>query len=564
MRNKLFYILLGLIFVIAFALRFNKLGMIPTGFYQDESAIGYNAYSIMLTGKDEYGKYMPSYFKSFGDYKLPIYIYLTIIPIKIFGLNEFAVRFPSAFFGFLTVMVFYFFVKELSKNRNLAITSTAFLAVNPWSLDYNRGTFEVNIALFLYVLGGFFLQRAFNKKTKGLFIAGTICFIIGIYSYNLTRLLSFLLYILFILINKQHLKSIGKTEVILTAVSTILLLVPFLGTLFGNGGFSSASGTFIFSSAAVQAPLIEFRSYLIDLPSFYTKLFFNKLLLTLWQYFNNVTAYFSTSFFFVSGSSHGNHGIGNFGEFYLIELPFIILGINRIFKEKLRWGFVLIIWGITVILIASLTREIPHATRSFFLIAPVEILSAFGFLLTLNWRKNLKHYIYRFILVSVISLFALYNVIYYFTSYYVRFPVLYAKSWRLEDKTLSLYLKENEHKYSKIIFDRNAGFIYTSLLFYLPFSPSEFQGTVIREPDDSEGFSAVTSFGKYEFKDVKWPNDYKNNTNSLIITTADRKPNDIPPAKTFYYPKRPIVFSVKEKIMQYSIEEIAYVLVETK
>ena len=89
-------ILLG-IFVIAFILRFYKLGDVPNGLYQDETSIGYNAYSIMTTGKDEYGKIFPLYFKSFGDYKLPIYIYSAIIPIKLFGLNAFAVRFPSAF-----------------------------------------------------------------------------------------------------------------------------------------------------------------------------------------------------------------------------------------------------------------------------------------------------------------------------------------------------------------------------------------------------------------------------------------------------------------------------------
>ena len=74
----------------------------------------------------------------------------------------------------------------------------------------------------------------------------------------------------------------------------------------------------------------------------------------------------------------------------------------------------------------------------------------------------------------------------------------------------------------------------------------------------------VKSFGKYEFKQVIWPYDYQNNKNTLIITTAEKKPNDIPLLKTFYYPLRPIVFSLKEQIVEYPIEEISYVLVETK
>ena len=105
--------------------------------------------------------------------------------------------------------------------------------------------------------------------------------------------------------------------------------------------------------------------------------------------------------------------------------------------------------------------------------------------------------------------------------------------------------------------------MYTSLLFYLSYTPLGFQNTVIRDPDDSEGFSFVRSFGKYEFRDVDWPNDYKKKR-MLFITTADRKPLEVPPLVTFYYPKKPVVFSVKEKVISFPIEEIAYVLVETK
>src|SRR5947207_1451338 len=102
--NKLYLGLLIIIFVIAFALRFYRLGEIPNGLYQDETAIGYNAYSIDKTGRDEHAVAYPIYFKSFGDYKLPVYVYATVVSEKLFGVNAFAVRFPSAFFGFLSVI----------------------------------------------------------------------------------------------------------------------------------------------------------------------------------------------------------------------------------------------------------------------------------------------------------------------------------------------------------------------------------------------------------------------------------------------------------------------------
>ena len=100
-----FWLLLSVFFISALALRFYKFGEIPVGFNRDEASIGYTAYSLLKTGKDEYGKSFPLSFKSFGDWKLPLYPYLVTPFIKIFGLSEFAVRLPSALFGVLTVIV---------------------------------------------------------------------------------------------------------------------------------------------------------------------------------------------------------------------------------------------------------------------------------------------------------------------------------------------------------------------------------------------------------------------------------------------------------------------------
>src|SRR5690242_9071239 len=135
MKNKVYLFLFVIILFLGIFLRFYKLGQIPNGFYQDESAIGYNAFSIMQTGRDEHGVFSPLYFKSFGDYKLPVYIYSTIIPIQLFGLNEFAIRFPSAFFGALTLLVFYLFAFELTQDKKISLLATLLLSINPWSLD---------------------------------------------------------------------------------------------------------------------------------------------------------------------------------------------------------------------------------------------------------------------------------------------------------------------------------------------------------------------------------------------------------------------------------------------
>src|SRR5438046_3421794 len=116
MKSKVF--LIAILF-IASLLRLWNLGSVPPSPDWDEVALGYNAYSIMQTGRDEYGKFMPIVLQSFDDYKPAIYIYSIIPLIPVFGLDIIAVRLPSAVFGILTVLATYFLVMELFKRKGL-------------------------------------------------------------------------------------------------------------------------------------------------------------------------------------------------------------------------------------------------------------------------------------------------------------------------------------------------------------------------------------------------------------------------------------------------------------
>ncbi len=561
MKNKIHYILLIIVLLVGFFFRFYKLGEVPNGFYQDESAIGYNAYSIIHTGKDEHGQTLPLYFKSFGDYKLPVYIYATIPAIQLFGMTEFAVRFPSALFGFLTLIVMYLFVRELTDNKNLALVATAFMAINPWSLDYNRATFEVSISLFLFVLGAWLIILSYKRKIPGMFLIGTLCFILDIYTYNLTRLLSPLLYIVCVASFFKK-RTVSKKEYIITFILCIIALVPFIKTIFGQGGISSAGGTLLFSSAVVRAPMIEMKSYLANNP-LVSRILLSMPVQMAWQYILNIFSYLSIPFFFISGSTHGNHGIGNVGQFYVFELLFMIVGIVVSIQKKYSWRNFIFAWAILTILVAALTRDIPQATRSFFLILPLEMLSAVGIITTYEFLIKIKSPIVKYVSLGIGAIIIVYAVSYYFASYYGRFPIAYAKAWRQQDKALSLYLKENQQKYDKIIIDTNSGFIYSSLLFFQQYSPQDFQKTAVWTPDDSEGMSSPISFGKYELRNIDWSKDLAS-PRTLIITTTDKKPENVAPLASFAYPTRPVVIADKQEIIAYPVTDYAYVAVETK
>jgi len=138
-RNK--FIISGIIITLfGFFSRLLRLGSVPISLHWDEAALGYNAFSILKTGRDEYGQLFPLIFKSFGDYKPGLYVYLAAFSEAIFGLNEFAVRLPSAVFGSLAIFLLFLVVKELFsgfKGREaVALIASFVLATSPWHYHY--------------------------------------------------------------------------------------------------------------------------------------------------------------------------------------------------------------------------------------------------------------------------------------------------------------------------------------------------------------------------------------------------------------------------------------------
>ena len=138
--KKIAIIVFIAIVLIGFTLRFYNLGSTPNSLNWDEVSWGYNAYSILKTGMDEYGKIMPLSFQAFGDFKQPIYVYLTSISIAIFGLSAFSVRFASAFLGVLTIPLVFFLTRELFRKHDkvdaVSLFAMLFFAISPWSNQY--------------------------------------------------------------------------------------------------------------------------------------------------------------------------------------------------------------------------------------------------------------------------------------------------------------------------------------------------------------------------------------------------------------------------------------------
>lgn len=138
----------------------------PPGFYIDESSISYNAYTISQTGRDEFGQSWPLYFRAFGDYKNPVYIYLLAGIYRITGPSILAARLLSAAAGFLAALALGLLAARVSKRRDgldVGWLVAVMALFTPWIFEMSRVVLEV--ALYPLVIA-LFLLCAHHASTK--------------------------------------------------------------------------------------------------------------------------------------------------------------------------------------------------------------------------------------------------------------------------------------------------------------------------------------------------------------------------------------------------------------
>jgi 4-amino-4-deoxy-L-arabinose transferase-like glycosyltransferase len=561
MRNKV-YLTVFLVILFGSLIRLLFLDKIPAGLAQDETSIGYNAYSILKTGKDEYGIRMPVFFKAFGDYKLPVYIYLSVLSIKIFGLNEWGVRIPSAIFGSLTLILYFFVLRELfpqKKHLKPVVLSLLVLSVNPWHIFFSRAAFEVIPALFFMLSGFYLLLKGNLKNTPWLYAFSVILFGVSAYTYNICRLLSPVIFTAtFLFIKKDSITKVIFKHYILIFFSALVTFFPYLLSL--SQSTKGLTGTFLFTNIVNRIFAVEFRSYVWLKSPWLARIFTPIPVLLLWEYIRNILLYLSGSFFFVNGPEHLNHTLGINGLFYPFEVITIIVGIVTLLKLNKSFKL-LILWTVSTIFISAATREAPFATRSFFLIFPLTVFSGFG--ITRLFEKIVtyknKYLKFLYLMISLILLYLSFVPVVF--SYLYRFPVVYAKNWRSTEKNVALFIKNKIDEYDGIVIDPNSTVKYTTLLFYLAYPPDKFLHESKRAPDTNEGFSNVLSFGKIRFG-ITWHLDLAEK-NNLIITSANDLPLYLEACKKWSYPTRPVVVNNDEKIAVSFIDEAAFSAVDT-
>ncbi len=117
--NKTKYTVYFLLAAVLYFIFFHRLGTYPIRTW-DESVYAVYSYEML-----ESGNYLVPHLNGQIDYlndKPPLFFWSQIVSIKLFGYNEFSVRFPSAIFGALTVlMLFRLIAKRFSFYLGLSV-----------------------------------------------------------------------------------------------------------------------------------------------------------------------------------------------------------------------------------------------------------------------------------------------------------------------------------------------------------------------------------------------------------------------------------------------------------
>lgn len=513
---------------MAGVLRFYKLGEYPA-LNADEAAIGYNAYSLILTGKDEHGNSWPIHFQSFNDYKPGLYFYLVLPLVKFLGLSEWAVRIPNAILGVLTVFLVYLFCKELFPKRKfgiwnleVGIIASFMLAISPLHIHFSRGGWEVDVSTFFILLGVFLFLK--GRKNLTVLMFSVLSFVFAMYSYHAARVIVPLLGVGMLVIYRDEMRKNFKNYTLATLVGLVAIL-PLVKELTKTEAISRAAGVGLFSDPGPVNRVNEQRgehSYFDDIK---VKILHNKPVNYGLTFLENWIEHYDGEFLFLSGDDIQRNKTPETGQLYLFQLPLLLTGFWFIFKKPGRWTFIL--WWLIVGPIASaFTFQSPHALRAHNMVIPLTIISAYGLLKTKDLILMIfKNRIIKYSVFSVMFLVIFWELTRYLHMYYVHMTKEYPFSSQYGVKELVDYLETTDRKFSKVVVTDRYDQPYILFLFYLKYPPQKFQDGHVLTERDRFGFSTVRQFDRYVFTSIQpWDKIRDDFRDSLIAGTNEEVP----------------------------------------
>ncbi len=508
--TQLWLILAACALLVTLAMRLPSFGHLPSGLNRDEAALGYSAYSLLKTGADEWGHRWPVSITSFGDQKLPGYVYTLIPFIALFDLTTATVRLPSFIAGLVTVIAGGVIALQLAHSipwsPKLRVAASFFtmllIAISPWGMHFSRVAYEAHLAMAFFLTGlccyWHSVELVHKSRQRVWLLVTAILWSATLLTYHSYHIFLPLFLITVALIDWQKIKKFDLFGLV-CAISIGLLTIGLLvsgGVLQANKVKNTGISPLHTVHLLNQATLFRQAS---ELPSLVEKLVFNKYGEGLVKLTQNYLTSFSGTFFFVHGSNHGDHNPGNANNSNLLVAPFLAIGLIglRQWKQhtKIRTVYA---WLFLGLLPASLTISPLHEIRMSTVFPVMELLASMGIIFILSKIPRTLSILAVtgiLLLLSLASFRTFLQYIYISPNTSVRtthFHVLAAALARYQSQNLPLVTQSPSSS------------PYIWYLFENKIDPNWLQENRVTYKPTSEGFIHIKSIGPISFEVINW------------------------------------------------------------
>jgi len=434
-------ILFIVIMCVAAFFRLHDLGKLPGSLYIDEVAIAVDARSIVDTGKDMHkGPWFTPIFPSYGDYKLPVYIWLTVASMKLFGVNDFVVRFPSTLAGIGTVVLIYAITLELLQKEKhriwYALSAAGMVAILPWSIHFSRTAFEAHVGQFL-VLAALWCALQGKKRSVWYVISAAVG-ALAVYTYYSVRFVFPPLFLITYFMQEKW--SVKKIIGVLggSMILFLLLLYPMSRSVWASPmqaiRLSTRHVLDIAQSVNQSNTLREMSGN--DVIS---KLVYHRYVMMGKELVSHYFDHMGLQYLFIFGDANMRHGTGEVGIMLLGMMPFFMMGLYMLVSRFPRIALILGVWFIFGLLPASVPYDTPHALRS------LNVLGVYGIILGVGFGSFVMHkHVWMRALGVLGSLIILMNFIAYWHDYTSHYPQRSEyMSWAMSKKLAAEFIRDN-------------------------------------------------------------------------------------------------------------------------
>jgi len=508
--HKYHFLLLTAVILFASALRVYRLSDLPPSLNWDEVSLGYNAYSLLHTGADEWQQSLPLMFRAFGDYKLPGYVYFAVPSIAAGGINAFSVRLPSAMAGVGLVIGIYLLARRFV-SANASLAAAMLMAADPWGLFLSHVAVEANLGTLFAVLG--VCAFMYKRLPVSVILLG-----LSAWTYNTFRLVSPLLLAGLLLAFPSHWRGAGKGKW-LAAIAACVLFIPMFTQLISPEGRARYQWLSLLDQGAINR--INTLRGASSLPGPLPRLVFNKATYFSFMFAGNYIRHFSPAYLFLTGGSHYQFNIPGVGLMSFVSMILILAGIVSWRRLPLDLRRLLLIWLLSAPVSGSLTRDAPHALRSLILYPGLLLLAAAGAHSGLRFlaRRGLTG------AAGVVFVVAVFSGCIRYSANIPRYVTTYSWSWQYGHPRVVDVVKSRYADADSVVFTKRYGEPHEFVLFYWPWPPREFAADPRLDRNYHSAWYWVDGFAKFRFvNDWEMPSvvsKLPGNGRTIIVSSPD-------------------------------------------